>query len=75
MRLWLSQEERRPNPPPFASNDTTALLVGCAAWLLALVAILIAAATGTAVSAEILSTVIIGLVLGTIGLSYLRSRH
>jgi hypothetical protein len=74
MRLWLSQEERRPSPPPVATNDAVALGVGCVAWLLALVALLIAMAVGTEVSTEVLSTVIIGLVLGTIGLYYLRSR-
>ncbi|NQX29813.1 DUF2530 domain-containing protein [Microbacteriaceae bacterium VKM Ac-2854] len=74
MRLWLRQEERRPSPPPVATNDATALMVGCAGWLIAVVAVLIAVAVGADVSAEVLSTAIIGLVLGTIGLYYLRSR-
>ncbi|NQX14167.1 DUF2530 domain-containing protein [Microbacteriaceae bacterium VKM Ac-2855] len=74
MRLWLSQDERRPSPPPVATNDAIALSVGCAAWLVALVALLIATAVGVEISVEVLSTVIIGLVLGTIGLYYLRTR-
>jgi len=75
VRLWLSPGERRPSPPPYASDDATALLVGCVAWLVALIGVLIAAAAGTAIAPLVLSTVIIGFVLGTIGLFYSRNRR
>ncbi|AZZ55904.1 DUF2530 domain-containing protein [Rathayibacter iranicus] len=73
MRLWLREEERRPTPPTFASNDATALLVGCVVWALALVAVLVATTSGVVVEPLLFSTVVIGLVLGTIGL--FSSRH
>lgn len=75
MRLWLSPDERRPSPPPYASDDATALLVGCIAWLLALIGVLVAVAVGADVAPLVLSTVVIGLVLGTIGLFYSRNRR
>ncbi|AZZ50875.1 DUF2530 domain-containing protein [Rathayibacter festucae] len=75
MRLWLRPEERRPAPPPYASDDATALLVGCIVWVLALVGVLIAAAAGATVPPLVLSTVVIGVVLGTIGLFYSRNRR
>ncbi|QHF23635.1 DUF2530 domain-containing protein [Rathayibacter sp. VKM Ac-2804] len=75
MRLWLRPDGRRPAPPPYASDDATALLVGCVVWLLALIGVLIAAAAGASVAPLVLSTVVIGLVLGTIGLFYSRNRR
>lgn len=75
MRLWLREDERRPNPPPYASNDATALLVGCVAWALALVGVLIAASARVAVAPVVLSTIVISLVLGTIGLFYSHNRR
>ncbi|MHC2184839.1 DUF2530 domain-containing protein [Rathayibacter agropyri] len=74
MRFWLREDERRPSPPAFASNDAAALLVGCVAWALALVAVLIATMSGVVVEPVLVSTVVIGLVLGTIGLFYSRNR-
>ncbi|MBF4461738.1 MULTISPECIES: DUF2530 domain-containing protein [unclassified Rathayibacter] len=74
MRLWLNEDERRPSPPPFPSDDAAALLVGCIAWALALVIALVATTTGVEVPSVVLSTVVIGLVLGTIGLFYSRNR-
>ncbi|MDY0911588.1 DUF2530 domain-containing protein [Rathayibacter festucae] len=75
MRLWLRPDERRPAPPPYASDDATALLAGCVVWLLALIGVLIAAVAGASVPPLVLSTVVIGLVLGTIGLFYSRNRR
>ncbi|QHC59624.1 DUF2530 domain-containing protein [Rathayibacter sp. VKM Ac-2760] len=75
MRVWLRPAERRPAPPPYASDDATALLVGCILWVLALVGVLIAAATGATVPPLVLATVVIGVVLGTIGLFYSRNRR
>ncbi|QHC67372.1 DUF2530 domain-containing protein [Rathayibacter sp. VKM Ac-2759] len=75
MRLWLRPDERRPSPPPYPSDDATALLVGCLAWALALIGVLIAVAVGAAVPPIVLSTVVIGFVLGTIGLFYSRNRR
>lgn len=74
MRWWLQPGERRPSPPPAESDDARALLVGCLAWLLALVVVLVATAAGVSVPPLVLSTAVIGLVLGTIGLFYSRNR-
>lgn len=75
MRVWLSPDERRPSPPPSETDDATALLVGCIAWLLALIGVLVAVAVGVDVPPLVLSTAVIGLVLGTIGLFYSRNRR
>ena len=75
MRLWLREEERRPSPPPYPSDDARALLVGCLIWLVALIGLLVAAAIGGDVPPLVLSTVVIGFVLGTIGLFYSRNRR
>ncbi|KQQ05100.1 MULTISPECIES: DUF2530 domain-containing protein [unclassified Rathayibacter] len=75
MRLWLRTDERRPSPPAYPSDDATALLVGCIAWALALVGVLIAVAVGVDVPPIVFSTVVIGFVLGTIGLFYSRNRR
>lgn len=75
MRLWLREEERRPSPPPYPSDDARALLVGCLIWLAALIGVLVASAIGGSVPPIVLSTVVIGFVLGTIGLFYSRNHR
>lgn len=75
MRLWLREEERRPSPPPYPSDDARALLVGCLVWIAALIGVLVAASLGVDVPPFVLSTVVIGVLLGTIGLFYSRNRR
>lgn len=36
MRLWLSEEERRPDPEPARADARKALVAGTAAWIVAL---------------------------------------
>ncbi|AWB94783.1 DUF2530 domain-containing protein [Agromyces badenianii] len=38
MRLWLSEEERRPDPAPARADARKAVLAGTLAWVVALVA-------------------------------------
>lgn len=38
MRLWLSEDERRPEPAPARADARKALVAGTAAWLVALAA-------------------------------------
>ncbi|MDQ0576145.1 DUF2530 domain-containing protein [Agromyces albus] len=37
MRLWLSESERRPDPAPARTDARSALAVGTAAWIVALI--------------------------------------
>jgi hypothetical protein len=36
VRLWVSEEERRPDPAPARADARKALVVGTAAWIVAL---------------------------------------
>lgn len=38
MRLWVSEDERRPEPAPARADARKALVAGTAAWLVALAA-------------------------------------
>lgn len=38
MRLWLSEDERRPDPEPVRADARKAVFAGTAAWLVALLA-------------------------------------
>lgn len=38
MRLWLSEDERRPEPAPARADARKALVAGTAVWVVALVA-------------------------------------
>ncbi|MGN6427313.1 MAG: DUF2530 domain-containing protein [Leifsonia sp.] len=72
MRLWLRDDERRPDPVPVKTDDRRAVLVGLVLWVLALIPTLvflgpIDAAGGT----WWLWTVVVGIVLGVLGLGYL----
>ena len=49
--------------------------MGCLVWVAALIGVLVAASVGVAVPPLVLSTVVIGVVLGTIGLFYSRNRR
>jgi predicted phage tail protein len=78
VRLWLRDDERRPDPVPVITDDRTAVLVGLVLWAVALVVVLIVAGALGAALGLWLWTVGVGIVLGLIGLVYLsvtRRRH
>ena len=41
MRLWVKDDERRPDPAPVQTDDRTAILVGLVLWLVALAGLLV----------------------------------
>lgn len=70
MRLWVSHDERRPQPEPVATNDRLAYQVGIGLWLLALIAVGIMVAVGMPVNGPVLlATVTIGVILGLAGIA------
>jgi len=75
MRLWLKQHERRPSPAPVATDDRLAFLVGLAAWVVALVALLVFLEPLRAAGNQWwLWMAIAGVALGVIGLLYTHVR-
>jgi hypothetical protein len=75
MRLWLKDSERRPDPAPAKTDDRTALFVGTAGWLVALVVLLFFAGPLTSAGGSwLLITCVIGVVLGLLGLLYVGHR-
>ena len=69
MRLWLSESERRPDPAPARADARKAVLVGTAAWLVALVVSLVFRAPLEAAGLGwLLWAAVTGLALGVIGL-------
>ena len=70
MRLWLSDDERRPDPAPARADGRKAVLAGTAVWAVALVASLVfrdpleSAGLGWFTAAAVT-----GVVLGLIGLA------
>jgi hypothetical protein len=75
VRLYQRSADRRPDPPPLATNDRAAVLVGIGLWLVALVVTLVMhdrlAAEGRT---WWIWTAATGAALGVLGLDYLR-RH
>lgn len=70
MRLWVSHEERRPQPEPVATNDRLAYQVGIGLWLVALIVVGVMVAVGMPVDGPVLlATVVIGVVLGLAGIA------
>ena len=70
MRLWLRDDERRPDPIPVKTDDRRAVVVGLALWVLALVVVLVVG--GPALGGGTwLWTIVVGLALGVVGLVYL----
>ena len=67
MRLWLRDDERRPDPVPVKTDDRRAVLVGLGLWVVVLVVLLIVGVP----SGTWLWTVVVGLVLGLLGMGYL----
>ena len=41
MRLWVKDDERRPDPEPVQTDDRKAILVGLVLWLAALAGLLV----------------------------------
>jgi hypothetical protein len=78
MRFWLSDDERRPDPEPVATDDRTAILTGLVLWVLAFAALLVF--VGPLVDAGRvwwLWTCLVGIGLGLVTLVYVhrRNRH
>jgi len=79
MRLWVPHDQRRPQPAPVATNDARAFAVGLGLWGLALAFMLLAplvwpsvdgmlSATPLADQPRALTTALLGLGLGALGL-------
>jgi len=67
VRLWLRDDERRPDPVPVKTDDRRAVLVGLGLWVVALVVLLVfGVGTGTW-----MWTIVVGIALGVLGLGYL----
>ena len=72
MRLWLREDERKPDPAPAQTDDRRAVLVGLALWLAALIALLVVGGLLDAATRMLcLSTAGVGVVLGLVGIVYL----
>jgi predicted phage tail protein len=76
VRLWLKDNERRPDPTPVKTDDRKAIVVGMALWLIALVVLLCFTST-LAASGHLWWLVMcgVGLVLGVVALIYSIRRH
>ncbi|WAB80376.1 hypothetical protein OVN18_07260 [Microcella daejeonensis] len=68
MRLWVRQEERRPEPEPLRTNDARAFWVGLGGWMLGLAVVLaMLAVPGALDTRAALLTIGIGIALGVAG--------
>lgn len=74
MRLLLKDSERRPDPEPVRTDDRTPMLIGLAAWVLALTVMLFVPALW-ADREWVLWTCVAGIVLGLLGLLYTHLRR
>jgi hypothetical protein len=73
VRLYLRSADRRPDPPPLPTNDRRTILVGMGVWaMLAVVALLARGWLADTGRGWWVWTPPSGLVLGAIGLYYLR---
>ena len=74
MRLYLRSADRRPDPPPLPTDDRRTILVGMAGWaVLWVVLLLLHGPLADAGRGWWIWTPPSGLVLGVLGLRYLRS--
>jgi hypothetical protein len=71
MRLWLRDDERRPDPVPVKTDDRRAVLAGLGLWVVALVVLLVVGFP----SATWMWTVVVGIGLGVLGMGYLTVRR
>jgi hypothetical protein len=68
VRLWVRQEERRPDPAPLQTNDRLVFSVGLAGWLVAgAVSMGMLVLTDRVVNVSGLVTIAVGLALGVAG--------
>jgi hypothetical protein len=75
MRLWLKDSERRPDPLPVRTDTGTAIYVGLVLWALGLLALLLVPALlDVQYASWRIATCVIGVVLGLMGLIYVRLR-
>ncbi|MFF2387572.1 DUF2530 domain-containing protein [Agromyces sp. NPDC058104] len=69
MRLWLSEEERRPDPAPARADARKALVAGTIGWLVvAAVCLLFRAPLAAAGLGWFLAAAIVGVALGVVGI-------
>jgi len=69
VRLWLPEQERRPDPAPARADARKALLVGTVGWLVALgVVLALGGMLDARASALLVPTTLIGAGLGVAGL-------
>ena len=72
MRLWLRDDERRPDPVPAPTDGRIAVLVGTGLWALALIPTLVYAGPITAAGGGWwIWTVVVGIALGLLGFGWL----
>jgi hypothetical protein len=76
VRLWLSERERRPDPPPARADARKALAAGTALWLALLLAVLVLRdRLDEATVGLLVPTAAIGAVLGLAGLAVVQLRR
>ena len=75
MRLFLKDSERRPDPVPVKTDDRRPILVGLAAWVVAtIVVVLFFAPMSGSGDGALLSSCVVGILLGLAGLIYAAKR-
>ena len=75
MRIYLRSGDRRPDPPPLPTNDRATVLAGMAVWaVLGVAALLLHGRLADSGRGWWVWTPPVALVLGTLGLFYLRGR-
>lgn len=73
MRLWLPDNERKPDPQPVPTDDRRVVLIGLLLWVIALVVGLV---LGEQLGADSVAGIAVyGVALGVIGLVYLLIRR